>query len=295
LAPLDLHSHGAADLQVPARRTDIELVVAADNLPLLLFDVPHAKIAAPELEACLLSLSRLNLDLMETTKLAHRLVGSSREFNVQLSNLSTSDLTGVGDVGADFDDDVPQVLTSTNSKITGGKLVGEELGLRCDVDVLAVVEGSVGETEAEFVTRGGVLLIEVLVVDVVALSVCDCRLLTDLSVRVVVGLVLGDGVDEPAGGVDVTEENVVDGVTRGLTKRSTVEDTSDVLVSDPLVKEARTDGVDDDDSVVAVVGDGADEATIFQLMHSSGQGVVLTGHPRHLPIRSYRLLHQPTR
>lgn len=137
---------------------------------------------------------------METAKLAHRFVSSSREFNVQLSNLSTCDLAGVGDVCAHFCNDVPKVLASTDREITRSELVGKELTFWHDADVLAVDEGSVRETEAEFVARGGVLLVKVLVVDVVALREVDCGLFADLGVRVVVGLILGDSVDELAGG-----------------------------------------------------------------------------------------------
>ena len=52
---------------------------------------------------------------METTKLANRLVSSSRELNVQLGNLSTSDLAGVGDICAGLSDNVPQVLATTDN------------------------------------------------------------------------------------------------------------------------------------------------------------------------------------
>ena len=172
---------------------------------------------------------------METTKLANRLASSSGELNVQLGNLSTSDLAGIGDVGAGLRNDVPQVLATTDGKIAGGELVGEELSLGGDVDLAAVLEGGIGETETKFVARSGVLLVEVLVVDIVALREIDNGLLADLGVRVVVGFVLGEGVDELARGVDIAEEHIVDSVAGRLAKRSAVEDTGDVLVSGPLV------------------------------------------------------------
>lgn len=51
-------------------------------------------------------------------------------------------------------------------------------------------------------------------------------------------------------------------MARGLAKRPTVEDPGDVLVGGPLIEEARTNGVDDDDGVVAVVGNSIYEAII---------------------------------
>lgn len=89
-----------------------------------------------------------------------------------------------------------------------------------------------------------------------------------MSVGVVVGLVLGQGVDELARGVNIAKEDIVDGVTGGLAERSAVEDTGDVLVGGPLVDKAGTDGVDDDDSVVAVVCDVVDKPVRYQLLRS---------------------------
>jgi hypothetical protein len=62
-------------------------------------------------------------------------------------------------------------------------------------------------------------------------------------------------MDQLARGVDITKQNVVDGMTRRLTKRATVEYTGDVVVGSPLIEKTRSNGVDDNNGVVAVVGD----------------------------------------
>ena len=62
-------------------------------------------------------------------------------------------------------------------------------------------------------------------------------------------------MDQLARGVDITKQNVVDGMTRRLTERATIEYTGDVIVGSPLIEKTRSNGVDHNNSVVAVVGD----------------------------------------
>jgi hypothetical protein len=90
-----------------------------------------------ELEASFLILSGPSPDLVETTRLEHRLMSSCREFEVQLCDFSAFDFAGVGDGSADFGKRYTGGPV-TNSEVTGDKLVREELGLRYKFDLGAV-------------------------------------------------------------------------------------------------------------------------------------------------------------
>jgi hypothetical protein len=64
-------------------------------------------------------------------------------------------------------------------------------------------------------------------------------------------------------------------------------------VGSPLIEKAGTDGVDDDDGVVAVVSNVVHKSMIGQLVRIESCDDVLTCRLRRWPTRSYHLLHQP--
>lgn len=78
----------------------------------------------------------------------------------------------------------------------------------------------------------------------------------------VVALVLGNGVDQLAAGVDVAVQDVGDGVATLLAEHAAVEDSGDVLKLNPGINKARTDSVDNDNSVVALGGDRLDKRVL---------------------------------
>ena len=62
-------------------------------------------------------------------QLVCRLVGSSRKLNLQLRNLSTRNLAGIGSIGACFSDIVPWILTAAVRTCTIGEFLEQELDL----------------------------------------------------------------------------------------------------------------------------------------------------------------------
>lgn len=208
-----LDSHLTGDLQVPATGTNMESVIASNNCPLLRRHVPDAQIATPQLEGRFLGGPRLKLHLLEPAQLPYGLISRCWELHVQLRDLSTSHIARVLQIGADLGYNVPEVLTATDSERTSSVFTGELLGVGRNVEALAKFEGRVRETKAEFVSRCNVLLVKVLVVDKITLLEVDFRLLADSCARVVVGLVLRNGVHQLSGWVHIAKENVVDRMT----------------------------------------------------------------------------------
>jgi hypothetical protein len=122
---------------------------------------------------------------------------------------------------------------------------------------------SVGETESKLVQRRDVLLVEVTVVDEVALGEVGDRVNVDGSVKerssVVVGNVGGDGEGKLSAWVDVAVDD-------GRHRRSSFntgevgeEDRRDVRVVGEVAEVDRARSGDDDDGVVVAVGDVVDE------------------------------------
>lgn len=66
-------------------------------------------------------------------------------------------------------------------------------------------------------------------------------------------------MDQATREIDGAEENIVDGITRFLAKRPTIQNAGDVSMLNPLVNKTRSNGVDHYDCVVTIVSNGVDE------------------------------------
>ncbi|KAH6644341.1 hypothetical protein C7974DRAFT_371478 [Boeremia exigua] len=201
------HSQHTADPQVSTQGTGIETVATVHKLSFLFLDIRNRQTAAAQLKARLFGLYRFDLSL----------ASSCRKLNVHLRNLSTNSLARV-DISVDLSNDVSQILASANHEGAGGRLARQYLQFVQSIKLIAVLkrvlERSVCKTEANFIARSIIFVVEVFAVEVIILGEVDRRLLIDL-VRLAVGLLLGKGVNELAGGDHVTV-----GVTVGLAERS---------------------------------------------------------------------------
>jgi hypothetical protein len=270
-----LDRDGNVALEVPAAGANRQRVVAADDGPGLRRHIPDTEIAAVQLKG---GRGRLaggqGADLGEAAQLAHGLVGGGREAGVQLDDLGAGDGARVADLGRDGGHDVPQVLAAADGERAGGGARGQVGRRERDAGVR---EGRVRQAVAKGVARLGALLVKVLVVDEVALGEVELQVgLGHECALVVVGLVLGNRVHQAARRVDGAKQHVVDGVARLLAERAAVQHARHVLVLDPGVHQAGSDGVDHDDGVVAVVSDGGHQAgteLVFAVLNLLGIGM----------------------
>ncbi|KXJ00506.1 hypothetical protein ACS49_04900 [Bacillus cereus] len=171
--------------------------------PILVLDVPRAQVTPGQVENKRLGLARADGDLVEAPQ---NTAWPVRNLHVQLGNLGGSDVARVRDVTRDRGNHLPQgrVTTLDNSRLW------RELGGVCillsDGDV-GIVKRRVGETVAELVARGDVVLEEVLVVDVQALGEVVLRVVhvdgafwdNRIQQNAVVRFVFGHGVWQSSG------------------------------------------------------------------------------------------------
>jgi hypothetical protein len=140
-------------------------------------------------------------------------------------------------------------------------------------------ERGVGEAKSELVKRSDVLLVEVAVVDEVALAEdgngVDRDRLVVMSVRVVVGDVGGDGEGELATRVDLTVKDGGDGISSLHTGEIGEKDGGNVRMVDPLAEVDRSRGGHDDDGVVVAGSNILDEpvATVGELRERKKKSV----------------------
>ncbi|KAH3667722.1 hypothetical protein OGATHE_003245 [Ogataea polymorpha] len=196
-----------------------------------------AHVTPGQVENKRLGLARADGDLVEAPQ---NTAWPVRNLHVQLGNLGGSDVARVRDVTRDRGNHLPQgrVTTLDNSRLW------RELGGVCillsDGDV-GIVKRRVGETVAELVARGDVVLEEVLVVDVQALG--------EVVLRVV-------HVDGAFWDNRIQQNATLAGV---LARQVSKHQGSHVLVVDPAVHNADTSVVDHDDGVAAFGSDVLDQ------------------------------------
>ena len=190
----------------------------------------------------------------------------------------------VGDhVGGRVDVGVYEERKAVGLEVGGREIVrGVELGRRlghtggcagcgsvrgCIADLLdakaGVIEGGVAQAEAELEARLDAGLVEMAVVNEEALVKVFLRepgsgLVHE--VHAVVRGLLADGERQLPGGVYVAVENVHERIAGFLAGKSSEHDSGDVGVLDELLVEDDTDGMDDDDGVIAVGRDGLDQS-----------------------------------
>lgn len=70
---------------------------------------------------------------------------------------------------------------------------------------------------------------------------------------IIVALILGNSMDQAGGGVDIAVKDIHDGISRFLSEQRTVQDSSHVIVINPLFHQSGPNSINDDNSIVAIV------------------------------------------
>ena len=151
---------------------------------------------------------------------------------------------------------------------------------------VGVLEGCVGETEAEFEARLDVLLVKGAVVEVRALSKVTLRIrvvrgstLTWFQNVAVVALVAGKGIRKLTGELSLTVEKLHESSPRILAREMGDDGGCDVGMLDPLVHKANPGRMDDNYRVCALASNIENEAVAkvvvkaFTIPPFSGNGV----------------------
>ncbi|KAI6757905.1 hypothetical protein HG531_003730 [Fusarium graminearum] len=227
-------------LQVPAAESNTDGELALRNDPLLGNDIPVAEITAHQLKADTLALASLEEDLLESTELlgGSTLGGALGEADVELRNGGAVDLAAVGNGNGNVVDALPEGGVTTGLDGEGLGHGGDVVSERLSGDV-GDLKGGVRQTETELVADRHVLGVKVAVVNLELLVEPRLPVVGAGGVDgsggrgVVVGTVQGNGVGKTTGGVDITVEEVDEGVARLLTGVVGGEDGGNVGVVGP--------------------------------------------------------------
>lgn len=271
-------------VEVTTTEPSLESKLSGRDAPVLRRHIPVTHISPHQLERHLLSLARLEPDLVESTQLARRGTRGRgiRESDIQLRDGVAVHTAGIAHLRGECVHGIPESGVATRLDRTLLRQGSQVRGHGLSSDQLGQVVSSVTETEAKLVADGDVVGVKV--------AVSDFELLVEPALPVVgavgshssgkrgvvVRFVVGDHVGQLGGGVGVAVEEVGDGVTSFLAGVVGGQDGGDVGVIGEG-EDVDAGGVGDNDGVVAVLGDGFDDGVAVPIEGEVGAVDVLLG------------------